>query len=485
VYDLSSGTPTVPLATLNNPSPALDDRFGSSVAMSGTQVAVGAPRDNMGAPDAGSAYVYDLSSGTPTIPVTTLNNPGPTADDNFGTSVAISGTRVVVGAIADNTGAFSAGRAYVYDLSSGTPTVPVVTLNNPSPVAGDYFGSSVAISGTRVVVGARLDDAGATDAGSAYVYDLSSGTPAVPMATLNNPTPAEGDDFGSSVAISGTRVVVGAEADNTGAAAAGSAYVYDVGSDTPTVPVATLHNPDPAPGDSFGVSVAISETRVVAGAYGGSAYVYDLSSGTPTVPGATLNNPSPAEGGSFGNPVAISGMRVVVGAYADNTGAPSSGRAFVYDLNSGTPTMPMATLNNPSPAEFDSFGISVAISGTRVVVGAYADDTGADNAGSAYVYDLSSGTPTVPVATLNNPAPAANDSFSASVAIDGLQAAIGAPFDDSPQNDKGSVYIYAPAVTVQSAASRKVHGSAGAFDVPLALTGTPATEPRTGGATGD
>ena len=67
----------------------------------------------------------------------------------------------------------------------------------------------------------------------------------------------------------------------------------------------------------------------------------------------------------------------------------------------------MATLNNPGPAEGDQFGESVAISGTRVVVGAIRDDTGATDAGSAYVYDLSSGTPTVPVATLNNPGPAA------------------------------------------------------------------------------
>ena len=74
----------------------------------------------------------------------------------FGYSVAISGTRVVVGANGDDTGASDAGSAYVYDLSGGTPTVPVATLNNPGPAASDYFGNSVAISGTRVVVGASL-----------------------------------------------------------------------------------------------------------------------------------------------------------------------------------------------------------------------------------------------------------------------------------------------------------------------------------------
>ena len=131
--------------------------------------------DDTGAINAGSAYVYDLSSGTPTVPVATLNNPGPAANDFFGSSVAISGARVVVGAYVDGTPASHAGSAYVYDLSGGTPTAPVARLNNPNPTGEeDAFGSSVAISGTRVMVGAYSDDTGAIDAGSAYLYDMSS-----------------------------------------------------------------------------------------------------------------------------------------------------------------------------------------------------------------------------------------------------------------------------------------------------------------------
>jgi hypothetical protein len=246
VFDSSSGAL---LHVIPNPSPRDNERFGSSVAISGTRVVVGQQRDNTGAVGAGSAYVFDLSSATPTVPVATLHNPSPEQNDSFGNSVAISGTRVVVGARSDNTGASAAGSAYVYDLSSATPTVPVATLNNPGPAMGDWFGAAVAISGTRVVVGAYWD------AGSAYVYDLSSGTPTVPVATLINPAGPEADDrFGHSVAISGTRVVVGAGWDDTGAPSAGRAYVYDLSSGTPAVPVATLNNPTPAFGDGFGGS---------------------------------------------------------------------------------------------------------------------------------------------------------------------------------------------------------------------------------------
>ncbi len=320
-------------------------QLGSSVAVdadSGLTVA-GAPSDDIGGSESGVVKVFDSVTGTL---LHLIVNPSPTVGDSFGHSVAISGTRVVVGVPFDNTGS---GSAYVYDLSSTTPTVPVATLNNPSP--GDYafFGSSVAISGTRLVIGAHGDMTGAANAGSAYVYDMSSGTPTLPVATLNNPSPAEYDNFGTSLAISGTRVVVGAPFDDTEAIDTGSVYVYDLGSGTPTVPVAALHNPSPANDDNFGTSVAISGTRVVVGAYGddavasnaGSAYLYDLASGTPTIPIANLNNPSPEIDDFFGWSVAISGKWVVVGAQGDNSNALDAGSIYVYDLVSDTPTSPL------------------------------------------------------------------------------------------------------------------------------------------------
>ncbi len=448
VYDLSSGTPTVPVFTLNNPNPAVDDFFGTSVAISGTRVVVGARQDDTGATDAGSAYVYDVSGGTPTVPVFTLNNPGPLDDDQFGRSVAISGTRVVVGADGDDTGATDAGSAYVYDLLSGTPAVPVTTLNNPSPVGGDFFGTSVAMSGSRVVVGADHDNTGGKYTGSAYVYDLTSGTPAMPVTTLNNPNPEDLDFFGISVAISGPRVLVGASGDNAGAVDGGSAYVYDLLSGTPTVPSATLTPASQGAGDSFGASVAISGSQVVVGAPfedtgatdAGSAYGYDVGSGTPTVPVAMLNNPGLGGGDTFGYAVAVAGTWMAVGA--PFAGSANAGTVYVYDLGSATPTVPALTVNNPSPVASDAFGISVAISGTQMVVGAYQDDTGAANAGSAYVYDLGSATPAVPVTTLTNPNPAANERFGNAVAISGTRVVVGAYRDGTGATDSGSVYVY-------------------------------------------
>ena len=177
-----------------------------SVAISGTRIVVSSQTSPPRVP------VFDITSATPRFPVLTLTNPAPSTNDGFGRAVAISDTRVLVGVPSDDTGAENAGRAYVYDLASPTPGVPVTTLNNPSPSVGDSFGYSVVISGTRVVVGAHRDETGRTNAGRVYVYDLASPAPTVPLITLTNPTPASAY-FGGAIAVSGTLVAVGYTSD--------------------------------------------------------------------------------------------------------------------------------------------------------------------------------------------------------------------------------------------------------------------------------
>ena len=393
--------------TLQKPSPAASEKFGTSMAASGSRVVVGAALENTGAPLAGSVYVYDLSSATPTVALFTLHNPDPGVTYHYGTSVAIEGTRVVVGAIGSDVDAPNAGRAYIYDLSSATPTVPILTLHNPNPGSvdndafGDRFGGSVGISGTRVVVGASREDIGGTNAGRAYVYELTSGLPTL-VATLDHPGGSLPSGFGQSVAISGPCLVVGA------------------------------HTATPAPGGGFDVEWV--------------AYAYDFTSGTPTGPEVTLRNPVPGTG--FLDAEAIDGTRVVVGDDQDNTGAVNAGRAFVFDLTSSTPTVPVQMLNNPDPGRGEwlssgsYFGYSVAISGTRVLVGGIGDDTGAEDAGIAHLFDLSSATPSTPVKTFYNLQPAPSDQFGSCVAITDSWAVVGAFADDLTATDAGTAYVY-------------------------------------------
>ena len=358
--------------------------FGNAVAADANFDVVGAPLSDVGGiTDTGQAFVYNASTGAL---IATLNNPTPATGDYFGVSVAVSGNTVVVGAEYDDTGSPNAGLAYVFNATTGAL---IATLNNPTPANNDLFGYSVAVSGNTVVVGAYRDNTGATAAGSAYVFNASTGAL---ITTLNNPSPVFQDSFGISVAISGNTMVVGADHPGVGPTNVGRAYIYDATTDAL---IATLNNPTPVGGDQFGYSVAVSGNTVVVGANGndtgatdaGSAYVFNATTGTLV---ATLNNPTPAIAASFGYSVSVSGNAIVVGAYQDNTGATAAGSAYVFNATTGSLVV---TLNNPTPANGDNFGISVAMSGNNVVIGAQLDNT----QGAAYIYSLAPSVQTIQV----------------------------------------------------------------------------------------
>jgi hypothetical protein len=107
----------------------------------------------------------------------------------------------------------------------------MLTITNPTPVAYDCFGGSVAAVGSdRVLIGAPYDDVGADNAGAAYLF---SGTGAL-LTTFTNPTPAASDYFGSHVAAVGSdRVLIGADCDDTGAENAGAVYLFNAAAQTP------------------------------------------------------------------------------------------------------------------------------------------------------------------------------------------------------------------------------------------------------------
>jgi hypothetical protein len=90
----------------------------------------------------------------------------------------------------------------------------------------------------------------------------------------------------------------------------------------------------------------------------------------------------------------------------------------------------------------DLFGISVAISGARVVVGATGADPDGVSVGSVYVYDLVKPGSSIPVATLLNPNPSIHDYFGIWVSIDGAAIAVGSPNEDKVMKDKGYAYVF-------------------------------------------
>ncbi len=158
-----------------------------------------------------------MTYGTPI----TINNPSPAAQDYFGVSVSIDGDKFIVGAFFDDTGATDAGSAYLYDATTGAL---LHTFNNPTPASGDAFGTSVSVLGEKVLIGAYRENIGATVAGAAYLFDATTGAL---LQTLSSPTPENYDNFGNLLSISDDNILISAIGDDTGATDAGSAYLFD------------------------------------------------------------------------------------------------------------------------------------------------------------------------------------------------------------------------------------------------------------------
>ena len=221
------------LFTLNNPNAydtSVSDYFGYAVALSGNYALVGAyGEDDAGGTSSGKAYIFDVTTGNL---LHTLNNPNAyntSAGDSFGYAVALSGNYALVGSYGeDDAGGTDSGKAYIFDVTTGNL---LHTLNNPNAYdtsANDYFGYAVAISGNYALVGAfGEDDAGGTDSGKAYLFDVTTGNL---IHTLNNPNPystSAGDSFGYAVALSGNYALVGAHGeDDAGGTDSGKAYIY-------------------------------------------------------------------------------------------------------------------------------------------------------------------------------------------------------------------------------------------------------------------
>ena len=166
--------------TLDNPnaySTSLNDRFGQSVAISGNYAIVGAYlEDDAGGSDSGKAYIFNVTTGAL---VHTLDNPnayGTSAEDQFGVSVAIDGNYCIVGAYQeDDAGGTQSGKAYIFNVTTGAL---VYTLDNPNAYGtsvDDNFGYSVGMSGNYAIVGAYLEDeSGGLSSGKTYMYYIDT-----------------------------------------------------------------------------------------------------------------------------------------------------------------------------------------------------------------------------------------------------------------------------------------------------------------------
>ncbi len=351
-------------------SKTLSDTFGYSIDIEGTNFVVGAVAEGL----SGAAYLFDATTGTELAQLMPVN--GLPSEASFGTSVAVQGDVVAVGASKDTENGQGSGSAFLFDASTG---VQIAKLLPSDGQANAFFGHSIDIEGNIVAIGAFRGSNNGVASGAVYLFDATTGSQIMKLA----PSDGEVNDyFGLSVAIDSGFVVVGAVADD----GIGSAYVFDAATGAQ---IAKLL-PDGDPGlRAFGMSVAIEDGTVVVGdphelggngLMTGAVYVFDAQTGARI---AKIFPFDEAVNSNFGQSVAIQGDLIVAGAH-QGYGVVVSGAAYLFDA---TTYAPIAKLLPREPYEGQRFGYAVSVDNETIAVGAYQGGGSGYFSGSAYIFD--------------------------------------------------------------------------------------------------
>lgn len=347
------------------------DHFGQAVAISGSFAIIGAYQSAVGTNNfQGSASIYQYD-GTNWVFMQKLTDATGAANDYFGYAVSISGNYAVVGAYVDDVGAnINQGSASIYQYN-GSSWVLMQKITDATGAANDYYGFAVAISGNYVIIGSLLDDIGAnSDQGSAIIYQYN-GSSWVLMQKITDASGIAGDQFGNSVSISGTRAVVGAAEDDVGGNnSQGSASIYQYSGSNWTL-MQKLTDANGAAGDLFGTSVSISGANLIIGAIysdasgafnAGAASIYEFARGVWGLR-QKLIDPASTPNTFFGCSVSISGNYALIGAYFTNTGPVTDiGHCILY-IRVGSGWQKHQYITDPGGSSGDFMGTATGIDG--------------------------------------------------------------------------------------------------------------------------
>lgn len=345
------------------------DQFGHSVAINGNTAIVGGsrydPLDDSFNPDSfGVVYLYDVNTGKQ-IGELTPNDYRP--NTRFGSAVALNGNVAIVSGSSNEPE--SVGAAYLFNITTGEQLfqlTPLDAIKDPSDttLTPTRFATSVAISGNIAIVGARMP----LIKDFAYLFDVTTGeqiAKLVPNKTQSSPETTQRVAIDGKVAVLGSPDTSSTFGEPTSHISySGAAYLYDTESFTQIIKVTA---DTPTQFDRFGTSVAMSDNKVLVGASGedgrGAAYLFNATTGERI---AKLLADDLEEGDQFGSSVSISGNLAMVGAYGNSDFGYGSGATYLFDVSTGEQ---ITKFTSPNPIEHEQFGKIVSISGNNAIIG--------------------------------------------------------------------------------------------------------------------
>lgn len=426
----------------------LADQFGETISLSGDTLAVGASGEDSNAPgingdqsnnvaySSGAAYVF-VRSGARWTQQAYIKASNPLASNFFGPSVSLSGDTLAVGCIHESGVAIESGAVYVF-VRNGTTWTQQALLRPSSTATRAHFGASVALSDGKLAVGVPDESGVASQSGAVYVFERS-GTTWPQKAYIKAPNPHASDHFGASVALSGETLAVGATGESSAATGIGGDQM-----DT-----------------SAGSAGAVYVFKEIAGTWPLQAYIKASNTGPGDVFGASVS--VSGDELAVGAPGEASVAVGVNGAQGDNSAA-GAGATYVFVRNASVWAQ-QAYLKASNTRVNGRFGSSVALVGDTVAVSAPGDssaskglngdqaDGAASDAGAVYVFTRN-GTTWSQQAFVKASNTDAGDRFGRAVALTADTLAVGASGeassstgingkqDDNSAGSAGAVYVF-------------------------------------------
>lgn len=271
-------------------------------------------------------------------------------------------------------------RLYLFDITTGNLLQKFIA---PDGDTFDFFGFSVALTENKALIGSLLGDGNEEDSGSAYLFDLNTGNF---IQELTAPDGATEEEFGSAIAIDGDKALISSRADGDNGLRSGSAYLFDLNTGNL---LQKFTAPDGNSDDEFGFSVAIDGGKALIGARGdedngelsGSAYLFDITTGSLIqkfiAPDGVIED-------EFGFSVALEGNNALIGSRFNFDNGKQSGSAYLFDITTGNL---VEKFTDPNGGFNDEFGVSVAIDGSNILIGASGDEDNGEFSGSAYLFN--------------------------------------------------------------------------------------------------
>lgn len=353
-------------------------------------------------------------------------------EDYFGRSVAVDGDTAVIGSSGDDEKGLNAGAAYVFVRSGGT-WVLQQKLVAADGAEADLFGSSVAVAGDTVIVGAPLRDGVGSDAGVVYVFVRSGGV-WTQQQVLASGDGSQDDYFGYDVALDGETALISATN-----ASASYVFVRAGGVWSEEAKLVSYNDMGQLSGHSIS-DVSVSGDTAVIGVSGtldnsGGAYVFTRAGGTWTQQ-QRLRGADGFQARDQAFSVSVDGDTAIVGAQLQG----NKGAVYVFTRAESLWTE-QQTLIASDGGEEDEFGYSVSLSGDVVLVGAIGQDVVEDHSGAVYLFKRSGVVWTEQQKWVAADAGAA-DNFGQSVSAKGSVMLVGAPNDDREAADLGAAYVF-------------------------------------------